>query len=273
MKKILLFLILTILSSTTASSENSFLPFLNQAISARAYSMGTLSGVLSDGANTIYANPAGLSALTGAELNYSFFNNLPGQTFASYSYAKKGFGLGYLKYDEEKMESASLTTISISADGYISEHWGINYKFINDTISSTDTIEAQAYDIGIAYKFFGNYMAGIYSQNISSPVKLRNGRKILPRATIAGIGYKTQKISLGIDNIFEEDGTIKTNYGMEMALTDSILLRAGYKDGEENEKISYGIGIAINKLRFDYGVDLPDKSDRLQKISLSIKFG
>ncbi|MBU0951213.1 MAG: hypothetical protein KKH91_00070 [Elusimicrobia bacterium] len=271
MKKIFLFITLSIIYPTIASGTDSILPFLNQAISARAHSMGTIAGGLYDGANTIYANPAGLSTVTGAEFNYSFF-----KTCTSYTYAKKGFGIGYLKYDrnEESTESASLTTISISADGYISEHWGINYKFINDTISSTNTVEMQVYDVGIAYKFFGDYTVGIYSQNIGSPVKLRNGQEILPKATIAGIGYKTQKISLGIDNIFEQSGTNTINYGMELALTNSILLRVGYKDGTDaKEKITLGAGIIINKLQFDYGINMSDDSNKSQKISLSIKFG
>ncbi|MFH0807261.1 MAG: hypothetical protein V2A57_02460, partial [Elusimicrobiota bacterium] len=60
MKKIFLFITLSIIYPTIASGTDSILPFLNQAISARAHSMGTIAGGLYDGANTIYANPAGL---------------------------------------------------------------------------------------------------------------------------------------------------------------------------------------------------------------------
>jgi len=272
--------------TSAANTGGTALLFLTQPVSARSFAMGSATAGISDGANNIYGNPAALSHLKAIDVNYSSSKGQFDESLASFAYAKRGFGIGFLTYDGGPIdilsdngtittftaESAALTTISMSVDGFISEHWGINYKFIKDTLLSGYSLETQAYDVAIMYTLFGKYSVGVISQNVGNAVSYRNTRELLPRATVVGVAYNSSTLLLTVDTINYQDGNTRVNYGTEFHMGRALFLRGGIKKGGPSEVTTMGAGLLTGKIQFDYGVDMSNDFNKSQKISFSIMF-
>jgi len=254
MKKV--FLLILVLLCNLYSTE-----FINLKVGARSNAMGRAFTAVSDDANLVQYNPAGLSFLLRKELMISYlrwFGDIDTQ-YLSYVHPKfyKGLnvGIGLQWFDDtlkrtdvngvevgETKVSESMTLLSISTKLSDKFSIGTNIKYLSSTLGRYSS-NAVIVDAGIMLLSSVDIGIAINSFQLTPLVYRDKEEKISSTASI-GIAKFFRKACFSADATTTlsgaSTGDIGIHIGFEYFLFRELALQVGYKIGY-GENISAGV--------------------------------
>lgn len=309
-KMIFMFLVFSSFSVVLASSGSTGMNYLRLGVGARASGMGEAQAGISDGVESIYWNPAGLSLLNRQEVSLMYLSYFQGTSYGAIAYGtpignEEVLGIGINYFDSGLMDKtvSNITGSDYSKEGTfnyigfsglvsysrkveitsdIPINVGGNFKILGDKIED-DTVIGVSIDIGVRYTIIHNLTVGITGSNIG----ILFGKDIgLPITFRGGVGYRMilldeHCVTLGLDGSLQSGSGMKGNIGLEYVYDKTIYVRGGYKLNYGLEELTLGLGFRIKRL-FDlneYGLDysfVPGKEVGIgseHRISLMIRFG
>lgn len=286
MKKLLYLLLLIYFSKlySTTYSLNTGMLFLDLIAPPRSSSMGGAYGSVSDDAETIYYNPAGLGFLNLTEFYLTYGNYF--REFSSLnvlcSYSLKSYGTfafsgGYFymseidKYDINgnkimdgiRMYDAFFTS-SFGVMVMRGLSLGVGTKYLYENIANTAG-SIIAFDYGLIYSdlFIENLYTGLSFINFSGMnLKLGKNEEKLPSKIKFSISYIFKNLLTDLDINITNGRKIVFNSGCEY-LFDKILyktkvyLRTGLSILSSYDfisGISLGIGVVYSTYRIDFSI-------------------
>ncbi|MBC7188700.1 hypothetical protein H5U35_00580, partial [Candidatus Aerophobetes bacterium] len=155
---------------------------------------------------------------------------------------------------------------------------GINFKSINIQTDVGDSTSGQAIDLGLLYKFNPQYSLGLMVRNLSG--KLTN-ETISPEKRIGVAGkFMDEKLLVTLDASYKEEVEERRELwqfhaGLELWVTDSICLRAGF----DRENFTGGFGIKFDMgglmkgASFDYCYASDEELNYTHRFSLTLQLG
>jgi len=272
--------------------------FLKIGCGARAIAMGEAFSAVSDDANAIYWNPAGLSQIDCSEVSAMHAIWLESINYDYLAYAQPlrnatiGASLNYLS-----MSSIDKMTELGEKDGTFSPYdsafnlayakkigpitGGINVKYIKQQIDD-ETASGFAVDLGTLHRLSDNLKGAVVIHNIGPEIKFIDEGDPLPLSIRLGLSYRLgDKLLLALDGVAPIDNDPNVHVGCEYRLNGikkvPIALRMGYKttttsDLDALSGLSAGLGFNVGGLDIDYAwVPYGDLGDT-HRISLGMKF-
>ena len=298
MKKILIFVLLFFCASglyaegmgTTGGQ------FLKIGVGAKPMASGGAFGTISDDANALYFNPAGIGKVDGLEILTTgglWFQNI----YYGYLGVVKsmpginssiGFSALYLGVDDipgyddtgnpidshNAIDMGIGVTYALNLGDNLS--LGITGKYINESLE-TFTATAFDMDIGLRFAMGSNMILGCAVQNLlQSEVKFISEGYPLARNIRAGIGYRLNTVMLGMDVTSGSDSGTDLRFGGEYVYNNIVFLRAGYnmpvgEDLDFFSGICAGGGLSFEKILFDYAFVPYGELGLTHRFSLTLK--
>lgn len=282
-----------------AGTGTSSAVFLKDVVGARPLGMGSAFSAVSDDANSIYSNPAGIHYVPYSEITTMYRKGLMDTYFSYLGYLHPfkrigTFSASFLLFDGGDMEINYLdgTTEEVKAGqdwagtlGYgtnIGELFflGTNIKLIHSTLVNRYSATAFALDAGGLYRTIDNkFSVALSFYNLGTSLKYINVAEPLPLNFKLGTAYRILEDEIhsllsAIDFIYGNDKTFKTNIGAEYWLLRMFALRIGVKLEEGYKPNGFTVGLGINAFNgeLDYGY-APLLDEITHRISLSFKFG
>ncbi len=302
--------ILTILTfSLSFAGGKSTYEFLRLDISPRASSIGGNFIAMVDDPVLLFYNPSALLTLQNNYAGFGFFKHLMDINLGYGVYAQRlgnfgnvGIGIIYINYGSFNetdrygnqygtFSAGELAIVGGFANEYDNLKYGISSKLIYSSIAGARSL-AIAFDIGWMYIFqeqnlnialtfnnmgtqFNRYLT--LKESLPFEIKFAISKKLehLPLLINVGIGKineKTEKITDRLKNF---------TLGGEFNISKNLNLRFGYNNERRQEMkiaptidltgFSFGIGLKIEKYRFDYSLSSLGKIGSLHQIGLTIK--
>jgi len=297
MKKNLI-LIMIILLSVFLAAENenagtSGFTFLKVNYSARAAAMGNAYTGLSNDADAVFFNPAGLVQIESPQASLTYMSYIDGINCGSAVYAYPINDKTSLAVFAKGLSATEDRTIAdemgqyagidgtfgmsdfifgIGAARFILDMLdiGINAKFIQESLDD-NSASAVVFDAGIMHQSTNeNLKIGIAIRNIGKQLTYYTDdeyEEIMPTTLTAGFNYHPKdKLYATVDIYKPLDNEIFGRIGLEYQVHPILALRAGYKtnasdwatggDKDFLSGISFGTGFDLNKynLIMDYAI-------------------
>lgn len=252
--------------------------FLKYGFGARAAAMGHSVSALSDDANAVYYNPAGLGQIAQKQFIFMYaqpFALVHGMNYFSLaatlptSHGTIGLGVARLGVTGiPVVEDASGPTGETINDqelailfgfGYALDQsllFGVNFKIINQTLSEYST-SGFGMDLGVIYKATTNLGIGIFVQDLlGASLKLNNETNQIPiKLHLASYFKLLNRFSLTGDLSKVSGQTLAFNLGMEYALLpNKMFLRQGYLF--KTNEYTLGVGFLLKQIGIDYALGL-----------------
>lgn len=332
-KIVLVFLVLSSLTTTAQVGGEQVYQFLNLSTSSRQVALGGEVLTLIDDVNQPIWNPSVINAELDNQLSVNYTSYLAGINIGSAAYAKvinRRFGtiFGHVKYlnygtlieaDVNGNETGTFNAsdIAISVGYAFNLPWtnvymGFNVKLINSTISSY-TSNGVAADFSVLYNSpYKPFRITLVARNFGGQIKSFNGTtERLPFKVALGFDYQLDHVPLRwyvtVDNLqkwnvavanpsnqtIDLDGSVTNEnisffgnasrhfvIGAELFPESAINLRAGYNFRRASELklqnarsfsgISFGFGIKMNKLKFNYAFSKYHAASSASTFSLHI---
>ncbi|MDD3627254.1 MAG: PorV/PorQ family protein [bacterium] len=299
MKKLLTLLLPLLICATMAFGEvaenagTAGAVFLKIPVSARASAMGDAFVALSNDANAIYWNPAGLTAVEGTSLSFTHQDLIADIAYEYIGGAMKldfgtlGFGVSYVHMDDidkttvdepdgtgETFTSTDTALAVAYAKMFNKLAFGLSLKYVTEKIDDASA-SSPALDLGIGYQM-NDLSFGFAITNIGGTMKWDKESDPLPMTVKAGIGYTLMNgdMVLALDLNYPNDADIQGGFGIEYTIAKIVAVRAGYKFNYDIYDLTAGIGIKYNNFAFDFAY-VPVSEDLLgstQKFSLTFNF-
>ncbi len=284
--------------------------FLRNDVSARAAAMGgSFVSVLND-PSAVFYNPAALATVKESQASFGYARHLEGinSGFASYNQNVEGVGMmhaGVQYYTYGTMDrydnngtylgtfGASDLAFSVSMARELDDnlYCGVTAKFIHSSIADYSSTGA-AGDIGVVYVLPGNnpVTLGASATNVGTQLSTYDGTKEpLPLDVTIGATIKPQHLPFLLSFTFHKltdkqeafgDHFKQFSFGGELQLGKAVQFRAGYSNERRRELkigtsagmagLSFGGGIALEKLRFDYAYSSLGDIGSLSRITVGI---
>jgi hypothetical protein len=252
--------------------------FLNLGVGARYLAMGGAGTAISDDANSLYWNPAGLAAAR-PEFSVSDMELQQGTRldFASFAQPTKKcgtFAVGGAYLSQSAIEGRDLNgkpTASFSAadadlvlaHGYKTDlvDIGSAVKFVQSHIGSAQATTF-ALDLG-ARKQLGHVTLGAALRNLGPGMKYDSETDSLPLRLALGAAYKTERghaLTIELVNAPRAGGT-DVGFGGEFQAVKNVFLRAGYTTQtaisggsgfDAARGLTLGVGFRADRWTIDY---------------------
>ncbi|MCB4791545.1 MAG: PorV/PorQ family protein [Elusimicrobia bacterium] len=282
MKKVLAVMISLVIlagqSTVFAAGSNagkSTAQFLQLGVGARAEGLGEAYTALTDGAESVYWNPAGLAGMGNNEVTFTqamWIDDISYQFIAGAFPTKAGtfaIGLKYLSYGKiQKTDSTGLEIGDFSPNDLMA---GVSYgrgfgklkaggtvKYISSKITNTAT--AMALDLGLKYPFMNDQLnLGLAAVNMGSKMKFISEEDPLPMTVKLGASCDLGGMWLcAVDVNMPNDDDVFANAGVEkkFKVNDMIALagRVGYntrtKDITGTKGITAGLGLDYKQANY-----------------------
>ncbi len=275
--------------------------FLKIPRGVRATGMGGAYAGVSDDAESVFWNPAGLNKIDSMEISamhsmwfesiyYNYLNFV-----RPFEFGKAGFSLNYLGMDDID----KYTIDGVAADSAYSPYnleaigsygreidghmVGVNLKIIHQSIDD-ETSTGAGLDLGYLRDINNNLTLGGAVQNIGPGVKFRNETDPLPLNIKTGASYKdlVDGLVLAMDLNFPVDNIPNLRMGTEYSryFTEEFkgMARLGFKtslieDLEAISGLSAGMGISYSGITVNYTWDPYGKLNSAHRFALSYNFG
>jgi hypothetical protein len=307
MKKVL-FLTLLTFSIVMAGGKSTY-EFLRLDISPRASALGGNFIAMLDDPTLLFYNPAGLSSLSSDYASIGFFKHLLDinlgygvYTFKSKYFGDLGIGAVYINYGNftqtdrygnqlGNFSAGELAIIGGFAREYGNLKYGANLKLIYSSIAGVRST-AIGFDLGLMYLIEG--------QNLNFALTLNNfGTQLnryltlkenLPFEIRFAISKKLEhlplRLNLGLNKLNETTPKITDKIknftlGGEFNISENLDVRIGFNNEKRQEMkitptldltgFSFGVGLKIQKYKFDYSLVSLGKIGSLHQIGLTIK--
>ncbi len=276
-------------SGTTAAD------FLNISVSAYQASLGGAGYALSDDIAAGYFNPAGLSMVDRAGVN--FMHNIWYQDI-SYEFLGGAFPLGqksavafstaYLHmgqidvYNELNQSDGTLNPYSmvgiVSYSRLLGNNLSLGFsgKYITEKLDDI-TAKGYAFDIGFQYNT-SDFSVGAVANNLGPKMKYETESSPLPSSVSFGTSYSPYKLPvsflLGAQMPF--DGKTSFSAGLEYQMTDFMALRSGFGgmgSDDASSAVNFGAGFNFAGIDIDYAFNPGGDMGQTHFFSFTIGFG
>ena len=275
---------------------NSTAAFLKIPAGARPAALGGMFVSVSDDANGVNWNPAGLTLLNKKEISAMYniwFADITSQLI-SYVHPlnpKASMGLSLLRYGYgtfEKRDSTGVigdftaqdmaVTLSGSYKVSGSLRTGVNVKYVYMDIDSV-TASAIALDAGVLYSL-DKITLGLTLSNFGPKAKFSVKEENLPALVDAGVTIKMLgdrlAVTGGVKNYLYDKNTV-VGAGAEMNLNKMLFLRAGYAYSLSGtvtgiKGLSGGAGIRVSGFQIDYAFVPFDELGNTHRVAVSSRF-
>lgn len=291
--KILIILLIGALS-LNAINENagtSGFNFLKMNFSARASAMGNAYTGLSNDANAVFYNPAGLVQIKSPQASATYMNYIenincgamvcafPRDEYATYAIFLKGLTTNETReLADENGDYAgpdgtfgmSNFVVGLSFGRYINDilDIGINVKYIQESLDDKSA-SALAFDFAIMHQTTQKHLKlGIAFRNVGKQISYHTSEHYeenLPRVFAVGFNYNPiEELTITFDINKPLDNDFTGNLGIEYFVHPMLALRGGYKSNAEDWRTggdaeifsgaSCGLGFNLRNINFDYAV-------------------
>jgi hypothetical protein len=307
LKLTLAFLLIT---CSSAEAQNSTYNFLRNDVSARSAAMAGSFVSMRNDVNAIFYNPAGLATMTQSQASFGYFKHLLDINAGYASYAQElsgigmvGFGVNYVNYgtfDETDALANKLGTfgagdiaLSVGFAGELEENlsYGVTGKFIYSSIADARS-SAIAADFGILYVIQGANPISMGASVLNLGTQLNpyiDTRENLPLEIKIGATIKPEHLplllSVNVHRLNDAQEDLITHFrafsvGGEFTLNKELRFRFGF-DNERRRDLklgtssglagfSFGGGLVLETLRFDYGYTSLGKIGSLNRVTVGM---
>lgn len=284
-------------------------PFLRRGVDAAAMGMGGAYSSITDGASSVYWNPAGLTNIDHGNASFmgAFqsldrseifgavgynFNNLVSLGIAYYQ-----FGISEIPYYGNVNTGSyddSESSIYISAakelilNNSLRISFGLTGKFINHSLENYSASAINA-DLGVLATFSEKIRAAIVLQDFMGSSlsweesTINSSDDKIPSVIRVGLSYLTMINSIGLVTSGEaviDNGSVDLKFGAAARIVSIFGLRAGIvnrgDDGENNLSPSFGLFVMPDlkglNLQFDYAAAKDRIDGFVHYINLSLGF-
>ena len=277
--------------------------FLRIDPGARPAGMGGAYTALSDDANAVYFNPAGLARSYSSEVTLMYSSWLAGMNYnyLSFKFPKYSFGslaaAAYMlnsgditrttedEYGLFESRSGSFTAsdrafaVAYAVNIFAASSAGIAAKYIVQE-NESERGSAIAFDAGLMFLVPGiNLNTGVAVRNIGSGLKIGDEIFSLPLEISAGVEYKPGGCMKAVfDADFPADNSPSFALGAEYDLKKFLRLRCGYRYRYEVSELGFfsglhtGLGLEWKKYSFDYAWVPLGKLGSTHRLSLNMAF-
>ncbi|MFH0948096.1 MAG: LysM peptidoglycan-binding domain-containing protein [Elusimicrobiota bacterium] len=312
MKKIIVFLLLLLspIPYTPPALHSAFDDF---SPGVRSAALGGAFTAISDDANAVFYNPAGLYRVNKNEFLASYGrlyfglddNSNITDSIISYvnpfgKYGTAGIGVYSLSLSElysERMISFSYgfrvvpklgfgVTLKSLSHKYGSDEWTDNaIDGSGVSLGTADTAFAQgtsksklSSDFGVFYRLDSKYNLGFTMQNTNSPDIGLSETDRVPKAYRTGFAYTPKTANMSIEILSKSDDTNITSGFEKYFLEKTIALRGSLTFGSSDlRRLTLGLGVNQNNYKLDYAFLYPlvgiNDVYGTHKVSISILFG
>jgi hypothetical protein len=259
--------------------------FLKIGVSARAVALGNSYVGLADDESAIYYNPAGMRQVENYAISSGYHNYIAdiqgGYLSAVLPWGQKrkiGFAINYLNYGDIPETNVSGNKIGNFGGGDLAisvayaqplmeqMDFGLAAKFIYESVD-TFSSNGMALDLGILYHMpDGHTSMGLSISNLGFQLSglSPEHKDPLPITFKVGVSHRMHDAPFQIvaDGGKFSDNDFFVGGGVEFVGIEMMRLRLGYntigsdyKTGGDNENLaglSFGLGLLLNKLTFDY---------------------
>ena len=256
--------------------------FLKIGVSARAIGVGEAYTAVTQGADAFFYNPAALSLIPSVDVLASYSSWFAGLSFQSLALAKnfnqKAAGcLSFTSLQSDEMEVRT----PLKPDGtgetfYVGNYRigmsfakfltnraalgvGLNYLYLKMWKYAVHSFSA---DLGVIFLTdYHGFRFGMSIVNFGPEIKFLKEQYAIPTnfsfgAAIEPINTGLQKLTIAFSTIKLTDAEQKLRIGTEYEYNHTIVLRAGYKFGIDEEQWSLGCGLKMDiaqlKIKMDY---------------------
>lgn len=302
--------IVLVLVSCASNAQNSTYNFLLSDVSARSAAMAGSFVSMRNDVNSIFYNPAGLATITQPQASFGYLKNLLDINSGYASVAQNvsgvgmiGVGVNYVNYgtfdetDEfaNKIGTFSAGDLAVSV-GYASDleenlSYGVAGKFIYSSIADARS-SALAADLGIMYFIPGTnpLSLGVSLLNLGTQLNpYLSTRENLPLDLNVGATVKPEHLPLLLNLDFhklnESQPDLASHFrafsvGGEFTMSKELRFQFGYQNERRQDLklgtssglagFSFGGGLVLEKLRFDYAYVSLGKIGSLNSISVGM---
>ncbi len=270
----------------SAVGERGF-AFLKLGVGARAMGMGGAYVAEVNDPTAVYWNPAGLAGLTGTQI--TFMHNEWIQDFrqdfacvATPAFGKRegGLALGLSTFYSSEFEKRNDTGLLIGHFGFndilatgsaaipLAEGLsaGLSAKYVREMIDQ-ENASSIALDAGARYRFprAALTLAGAL-QNVGTRATFVSESFGLPTTVRLGAAYAfgipawSGQTHWSAEYRKSSGEDSRMQLGGEYVYRQAVALRAGFKMGYDEEKVSFGLGVTRDRFSFDYAI-VPLSSD------------
>lgn len=244
-KQLLIIMLILSLSEVCSASELSD-NFLKYNKSIRSSSLGDATCSYPDGTDGIYYNPAGLSSekFKYSNENHDYKNKISDQN------SSQAFVIGKLGYSEDIINSGTVhlnvKSFGLGINGKENSCWGIKYKDIDYRIDNQPG-KGYSIDFGLLLvpsekMIFGFLAKDVFKDNVPVPSSFCAGLTLL--SFTEGLAILTEL------EYFKTYNKLVYKTGVEFELSDTLILRAGYRD----KKYALGGTFVLPFVQFEYAV-------------------
>lgn len=246
--------------------------FEDKEVGARALGMGGAFVAVSDDANAIWWNPAGLVQLKNREFTslYTELFGLEELAYSSLSYGQRmkksrALGIGWQGFGGDLYKEDTLT-VSYSRLFFKRISLGLNLKYMALKIKSAGSAEVWGIDLGTLYKLNKKMKLGLLAYNLNSPEIAGDS---LPRKTNIGLAFTPfKKLILALDVKEEKGYDTQICLGEELKITPHFTLRAGAQVNPL--RLTGGFGFKFKSLQLDYAYFSHSVLGATHQVSLTI---
>lgn len=295
--------IAAVLFASPLTIMNASASFSDIGLGARSAAMGTAFSAVSNDANAMNTNPAGLATLTAPELAAVYGklhtglsdDSRIGQGYFGVAAPVKRYAQGFMgfSWDEVRLSEAyseTVFTVAYATSVYRNLYGGVNLKYLRKGYTSDAYTEADplfagkgyskagfAADIGALYRLNSSYTFGLVVKNINQPDMGLGSKDIVPMQVKAGAAYWLRNGLVDLDLSFRDRG-YDAAIGAERVIQQKFVFRAGFLAGSDSRRnISLGFGSRFGALNFDYAFTLPiggiASTTGSHRLAFGFKFG
>lgn len=252
------------------------LTFLKLGQGARAVGMGGAFSTVADDASATYWNPAGCALVGGTEVLLSQSRWFEDVTFENIAIVRstsdEGFGLSFTALHTGEMELRDnegtylghFRFFDFAVQGSYARKigdrltGGVSAKVLYEKID-LETATGFAADVGAVVELpVKGLKLGACVQHFGTKMKFIDESFDLPLTLRAGVAYRLNVPFLSDESLaaFEvqrpREDDVKTHFGFEVGVAEKLALRFGYRTGYDNQNVSIGMGVPVDRYRLDY---------------------
>lgn len=247
--------------------------FLKIGVSARATAMGSAYTAVSDNAEALYWNPAGIVSVRGSQLNVNHVVWPADVKLSSIAYVFNPrsvpgtFGLtaravwmdpqivrtAYEPEGNGQMFDSGMSTLGLTYSRFFTDKFsaGATVHYLHMGLAESSVNSALA-DVGILYRIgIRGMKIGMSIQNLGSEVTFDERSARLPLMFKVGFAFdpiRTENQRLIFSSEFQHpvDNAERANFGLEYGMNKNFYLRTGYNVNYDTDKLTAGAGFRVD---------------------------
>ncbi len=247
---------------------------------------------VADDLSAIHFNPAGMVNIKKQEVSLLYYPLYEGASIGSAAYGQSilnfgTIGAAFSVFSSGNMEgydeAGELTSVFSSQQYKLTASYG---RYLAEGLSAGANINIYysnmsrfnyagfGADLGVLYKPFSFFSAGLMAGNIITPAfSMQSVTEALGRKYTLGLLARHQIADFEFKAAFDASAGEKENFkaraGMEVRWAGIAAVRGGYSEGE----FTFGAGLSLYDAKFDYAYIANRNFGRMDRFAVSYAFG